>query len=513
MTQGTLAFQYQSDHPESRPTALAGLLLYLDLAAAAGLHTSIRCHLHVRAGDQGWSDTQTIESLIMLNLAGGDSVDDLGILEGDKGLTEVWRKVETHGMTRQQRRAHGRRLRAGRQRALPSPSSVFRYLDGCHDPGQEAHRQPGKAFIPEPNDALQGLARVNADLVAFAQRCAPQRRATLDMDATLIETHKKHALFCYQSYKAYQALNVYWAEQELVPCSQFRDGNVPAGYRQLEVFEAALESLPPGVDEVRLRSDTAGYEHALLRYCAEGKSERFGVIKFAVGADVTPAFKTAVAAVAEADWHPLLTRKPNGTRVDTGQQWAEVCYVPNQAALRKDGPEYRFVAIREPLRQPDLPGLQRDPEQLPFPTMEFGKKGTYKVFGTVTNFTREEMAGDELIGWYRERCGKSEEVHGMMKTDLAGGQMPSAKFGVNAAWWAIMLLALNLNTIMRRQVLPKRYAKSRMKALRLWVIKLPGRVVRRSRQLWVRVSAEHPSWELLLGARRRILALATGPPG
>ena len=32
----------------------------------------------------------------------------------------------------------------------------------------------------------------------------------------------------------------------------------------------------------------------------------------------------------------------------------------------------------------------------------------------------------------------------IMKSDLAGGQLPSARFGANAAWWAIMILALNL---------------------------------------------------------------------
>jgi len=33
-----------------------------------------------------------------------------------------------------------------------------------------------------------------------------------------------------------------------------------------------------------------------------------------------------------------------------------------------------------------------------------------------------------------------------MKDDLAGGKLPSEDFGENAAWWWIMILALNLNT-------------------------------------------------------------------
>jgi hypothetical protein len=48
------------------------------------------------------------------------------------------------------------------------------------------------------------------------------------------------------------------------------------------------------VETVRWRSDTAGYQHDLLRYCEMGKNECFGRIEFAVGCDVTSSFKQAV---------------------------------------------------------------------------------------------------------------------------------------------------------------------------------------------------------------------------
>jgi hypothetical protein len=32
------------------------------------------------------------------------------------------------------------------------------------------------------------------------------------MDATLIQTHKRDALFCYKNFKAYPPLNCWWAE-------------------------------------------------------------------------------------------------------------------------------------------------------------------------------------------------------------------------------------------------------------------------------------------------------------
>ena len=72
-------------------------------------------------------------------------------------------------------------------------------------------------------------------------------------------------------------------------------------------------------------------------------------------------------------------------RIDTGQEWAEVCFVPNEIGNKKDGPEYRFLAIREPFAQPELPGLEKSQEALPFPTMDFGESKTrHKLFGVVT---------------------------------------------------------------------------------------------------------------------------------
>jgi len=77
-------------------TALAGLPVYLDLAQVMKLRESIERHLHVRDGGQGWSDAQVVLSLILLNLAGGECVDDLRVMEEDEGFCRVMRRVELH---------------------------------------------------------------------------------------------------------------------------------------------------------------------------------------------------------------------------------------------------------------------------------------------------------------------------------------------------------------------------------------------------------------------------------
>ena len=503
MSQGCLPFKYQEETTLTRMTALAGLPPYLELACVAGLAGSIEKNLKIRAGSQGWTDTEQILALTMLNIAGGSCVDDLRILEGDRGFVEVLNKARTHNMRRREREALEERWRKEKTRGVPSPSAAFAYLRLFHDSKAEEKREAHKAFIPSPNQHLQGPAQINTDFVNFVQSRRVMATATLDTDATLIETCKEEALYSYKGFKSYQPFNIYWAEHDLILHSEFRDGNVPAGSGQLRVFQDALLRVPASVKKIYTRSDTAGYQQDFLKYCAEGKDERFGVIEFAVGADVTPEFKKAVADLSEQEWQPLL-RKAGGKRRNTGQEWAEVGYVPNWVGHVKKSAEYRFLAIREPLKQLELPGLGNQ-LVFPFPTMDFKSKGKYKVFGIVTNRT---IPGDELIWWYRERCGKSEEAHSVMKADLAGGKLPSGLFGVNAAWWAIMVLAYNLNSAMKRLVLGGEWVYKRMKAIRFTLINLPGRIVRSSRELIIRLTNGHTSNALLLLMRSRILSLS-----
>ncbi len=296
--------------------------------------------------------------------------------------------------------------------------------------------------------------------------------------------------------------------------SEFRDGNVPAGFGNLRVFEKSLGILPEGVEKVYYRGDTAVYRQELLRYLAEGKNERFGVIEFAIGVDVTAEFKKAVAQVEEKGWH-LLEQMVDGRRVRTDQQWAEVCFVPTWVGYHKDGPEYRFLAVREPLHQLELPGMGSP--QLPFPTLDMGEV-RYKLTGVVTNRT---LSGDDVIRWYRGRCGKGEEVHAVMKNDLAGGQLPSGQFGVNAAWWGISMLAYNLNSLMKRLAFARGMGTQATEGAPVWLDAdswSGGDTY--ARKLIIRLRESHPAYRLLMEVRQRIhrfshedsgLALAPGP--
>jgi hypothetical protein len=503
LARGLLNFQYESDSSRHGLTSLAGLPLYLELMAASGLTAAIERHVRV-AGRQGWLDLQMVVAAVLLNIAGGDCVEDVERLERDSGFAAILRRVEGTLLSRGARRKASARWRRKRARALPSASALSSWLERFHD-AASPKAVAGAAFIPAVTKELDGLWRANAALLAFMHKQRPRTEATLDMDATLIETHKRDALYCYKKFKAYQPLSCWWAEQGAMLYSEFRDGNVPAGHEQLRVLKDCLAHLPLSVKKVSLRSDSAGYQQELLLYCGEGKDPRFGVIDFAIAADVTEAFRAAVLELPESAWRPLI-RMVDGEPQQTDQEWAEVCFVPGWAGHGRNRADYRFLAIREPLRQLPL----GDEAQLTFPTMSFGRKGLHKLFGVVTN---SKDAGDAVIWWLRERCGESEQVHSALKSDLAGGQLPSGLFGANAAWWALAIIAHNLNAAMKRLALGGDWAGKRMKALRFHLIALPGRVVGHARRLIVRLGGGGEAAATLSDARRAIQALAQEPGG
>jgi hypothetical protein len=500
---GLLPIHLEIDPTEPEVTAFAGIVPYLDAWNSLGMPGKVDQRVHI-CGAQGWMDRQIILSMVLLNLTGGDCVTDIDKLEDDPGLRRMVSAGEYSDLTLAERRAAKQRFRAGRSRVFPAATQMYTFLEACHSAEEEAKRVEGKAFIPAPNEHLLSLRALNTDMVAQAQRLAPQKEATLDGDATLVETHTGTALFCYKGYRAFQPYNVWWSEQQMVLHSEFRDGNVPAGYDVTRVMAEALTCLPDGVERVYTRQDTAAYQTSFLAWCErEREHPKYGRILFTISADVTAALRAEVRNVTE--WHPL-HRGAGEKSKGPSREWAEVVFVPHDQAMLTDIREpFRYLVVREKASEQLTLMEADDAATLPFPTMTF-ENVRYKLHAIVTN-RRDEVAA-ELIHWHYARCGKSEEAHSIMKEDFAGGQAPSAKFGANAAWWALMILSMNFHGAMKRLVFGGFWAKKRMKAVRFGLINTPGRIVHHSRQYCLRVGAAMHAFMATL--RQAAAGLASG---
>src|SRR4030042_4912838 len=100
-------------------TGMGGIGPYLDLAWRAGMVRSIERHVKAR-GEQGWTDAESVLSLVMLNQVGGDCVEDVDRLESDKGFCRLFSKAGSQGLSRKGRGGLKKGWGKGKARRGPS---------------------------------------------------------------------------------------------------------------------------------------------------------------------------------------------------------------------------------------------------------------------------------------------------------------------------------------------------------------------------------------------------------
>ena len=347
-----------------------------------------------------------------------------------------------------------------------------------------AERVEHTAFIPADSAGLRGLAAVQRQLLRAVQDRSPQSHATLDVDATMIASHKRTALPMYEGGTGYQPLQTWWAEQQVWVKCQFRDGNVPAQSGVLEIVQASVATLRDlGVTKFALRSDSAGYQHDVLNWV------RAEHIPFAISADMSPELKARVVALPADAWQPFRQWK-GAELVHREREWAEVEFIPSDGSTKKSLQPDRYLVIRARPRQGEL----------------FADGTAVHYYATVSN--RWDWNGERLLRWSHERCGTVEPAHDVLKNELGGGVLPSHRFGANAAWWQLVVLTHNLLSALKRLALPDDAQALRPRRLRFLLFSMAGRLVRHGRRLILRLAGDHPGTALLVNARQRLFAPA-----
>jgi len=462
-------------------TNYGGIFPYLDLMLLTDLPKVVSDCLGEKSL-RSWQHAEHIGALVALNLTGGDCVDDVVKLAGDPGISLYMGQIA---------RAAGvknRQFTRGGESNVPSLTSVREWLDEFHNAEEDSKRGYGQAFIPESNEALCGLKRVNREFVKRSwnvyERSGRDKvtRATLEIDATFIETQKRGALACYKHFDAFSSLTVRWAEMGLAIWDEFRDGNVPPAYRNLEALIESITYLNEelGITDVWVRSDAAAHQESVIKALSEWRTDGDPQpVNFAIGYIKTKDFRKALKKLDKTQWEPVFDKRGH-----LDYEVAEVPFVSNTEALIKAAP-YRHIAIRRKAKQGILPGLGTNEGKLADEeTMEMDGT-TYHVHAIISNID-EDWSLQSVVEWYNDRCGGGEAIHSILKSDLAGGSLPSNKFGANAAWWAVAVLAHNLHAILEKLAMPKGLVGSRFKRLRYHLINVPARVVTHARQCCVR---------------------------
>jgi hypothetical protein len=449
-TESPLLFEIDPEPLAETLTAWGGVPLVVQAFRSLGVPASVQRHVHIKQRERGYDEATMVESFVVLNALGGECLEDFGHLREDAGLKEM----------------------LGHE--IPSPEAARQFLYQFHadekiEEAKQRRRPEQIAFIPEESDALAGLGQVNRELVQeLGKRCPDQRMATLDQDATIIESRKREALWTYEGERGYQPMLVVWAEMDVVLADEFRDGNVPAMMAPLAGAKRAFAALPETVETFYYRGDSASHERELMQWLRDEKRADGppGFIGFAISARMSDALHQAILRVSEENWEAYGEAHAKEIR-----ECAEVEFVPGEKSEHKDTQPLRYVAIRIRQRQEEL----------------FADGSKVKHFALVSNLWEWKPA--RLIQWHREKAGTVEGVHDVVKNELAGGVMPSKYFGANAAWLRLVVITHNVLTALKRLALPAELLRARPKRLRFLIFNTAGRLVQHARKTVLRLAA------------------------
>lgn len=432
-------------------SANAGALAISRVYRSLRVPELVEANLQFKERQRGLVEAQMAESILLLQAVGGDCPEDIPLLHADPLLSSAL------GYT------------------LPKVTALRSFLERFHDEKIEAlrpARDEQKSFIFPSSEPLQGLQNVQAGLVRriaqkYSQAGQALRMATVDQDATIIESHKKAARHHYEGGRGYQPMVAIWAEADLILADEWRDGNVPARQAPLTCAQWAFAALPPSVQQRFFRGDSACHERELIQWlnAPEREQESGGAIGFCVSASVSLDLRKALQGIAEEAWKTF-GKDPDGTQ----RQWAEVPFVPGEKNEKKDSQPLRYVGLRLLKPQGSL----------------FQDGSDRHHHAVLTNLKWE---GGRLLEWHREKAGTVEHVHDEVKNGLAGGHVPSQRMGANAAWFKLNLIAYNLISALKGLCLDPEERTARLKKFRLLVIHLAGRLNRNGCVLKLRFCA------------------------
>ena len=133
-----------------------------------------------------------------------------------------------------------------------------------------------------------------------------------------------------------------------------------------------------------------------------------------------------------------------------------------------------------------------------------------KYLAVVSN--RRELSGEHLLRWHWAKAGTIEHVHDVTKNELGAAVPPCGRFGANAAWYRLSLLAYNILSAMKSLVLPAPLSTARPKRLRFALFTIAGRLISHADKLVLRISQAAEELAGLVEARRRLAAFAAASP-
>jgi hypothetical protein len=348
-------------------------------------------------------------------------------------------------------------------------NGVFQYLTGL-------------PTYPDPQTLRRFLARFGKEGISPFVRLHDELRQkflrsggslTLDLDTSVLTVYgqQEKAEVGYNPKKRGRPsyLPFLCLEGETGDCweASYHPGNTHPSMVFQPLLERAFAKLPESLREVRVRADSAFFDHEIIEFLEAQKAF------YAIVARLSPKLKERVTSLRYA-------------RVSQGVFASEFRYRPQGwPGLR------RFVVIRRPV--PEEPSYQ----------LTLWRFGNYTYQAIVTNL---ELTPLSSWRFYNGRA-RAELVIREMKEAYALGKIPTGLWDANAAYFQLVVFAYNLLNWFKRLCVPSEWQRLTLQTLRQRLLLIPAELVRPQGRAVLKMPQSYPHKEAFLKTLKQIAGL------
>jgi hypothetical protein len=306
-------------------------------------------------------------------------------------------------------------------------------------------------------------------------------RLTIDLDSTICETYgllkQGGAGFTYTHVRGYHPLLAAAAGTGDVLHARLRGGSANSGRGAAGfVTETVTRVRGAGATgEVVLRADSGFFSGKVVRTCRQHD------VRFSITVRLSRTLHRVISEIPEDAWTPI-------PYFLDGADVAETTYTPFRG---RDAKPVRLIVRRVRPTQ----GSQLALEGILF---------TYHAFITDRDGATLDLEADH------RRHAEVENTIRDLKDGVALNHMPSGRFGANAAWLALNVLAHNLVRWVTRLGLGE--VLLRTKTVRSRHFSIPGRLARSARRTLLHLPAQWPWAEAFVAALTRLRTLLVTTP-
>lgn len=424
MPQGFLNFNLEPT--EEYLTSNTGTIILGEYCKAIGIDRLCDAALPAPGSNRGYRAFEHIFPLLLMLNSGGRVLSDLRMMRSDKAMRTA--------------------LKIAR---MPTEDATNKWL--------------GRIGIA----GVYGLQSVNRMLLKRHLNHISDEALVLDIDASVIESHKSSAVYTYKSIPGYTPMLGH-INGGFVIHSQFRSGNIAPADENLSFVQQCVAQLPKGKHIQWLRADSASYQAGLFNYC------ECNDITFTIGAHLDSRVLAEINAIDT--WKTMHTKKGEVHLLE--EKVAEFIHT-----MHTTDNAFRLIVVQKHVT-PILPGLR---ETLSEEELLHYAKDHYSVIATNAD---ETISAEEIVRFYRQRGDTSENRIKELKNGFNLSYLPTSDFMANAFYFQIGVMAYNI-FILFSKMLEKSWQRHTVATIRYKLYRLAGKLVKHGRQLILKVGSEY----------------------